>query len=82
MSRIAIFNVVLLFLRQSRIITAVKYKTTCEAFLTENSKITYLIGAQEAVESRKEELQWQYVKSSSLVSCPVLNTVYKSLAAD
>lgn len=36
--KIRLINVVLPFLQQPKILTAVKYKTTCEPFLTENSK--------------------------------------------
>lgn len=80
--KIRLINVVVHSLWQPKILTAVKYKTTCEAFLTENSKTAYLIGTLEAVGSKKKEMWCQSLKSGSLVSCPTLNTVYKSLAAD
>lgn len=41
--KIRLINVGLLFLWQPKILTAVKYKTTCEAFLTENSKKLFII---------------------------------------
>lgn len=35
-SQVGLINVVLVFLWEPRILTAVKYETTCDTFLTEN----------------------------------------------